>query len=94
VSDDENQETRESPAVSTDDQAPSGGEVSFSVPEEDQAGGDSIGAGGPSDSPAAAQARAESGDESPLDRPEVQILGAFLGAFIVAKILQKLLSRD
>jgi hypothetical protein len=48
----------------------------------------------PSESPAGAQARADYGDESPLDRPEVQILGAFVGAFVLAKLLQKLFSRD
>jgi hypothetical protein len=45
-------------------------------------------------SPAAAQERVAGGDESPLERPEVQILGAFVGAFILAKLLQKLFSRD
>jgi hypothetical protein len=69
VTDDETQETRESPAVATDEPPPS-------------------------ESPAGAQARAEYGDESPLDRPEVQILGAFVGAFVFAKLLQKLFSRD
>ena len=45
-------------------------------------------------SPAAAQDRAGGGEESPLARPEVQILGAFVGAFILAKLLQWLFSRD
>jgi hypothetical protein len=86
VIDEENQETRESPAVSTgDDSSPAADEVSFSLPEDPGAG---------AQSPADAQERAESGDESPLERPEVQILGAFLGAFVLAKLLQKLFSRD
>lgn len=92
--DDENQETRESPAVSNGEEpSPATDEVSFSLREDPGAGGDPItGAGG--QSPAAAQERAEAGDESPLDRPEVQILGAFVGAFVLAKLLQKLFSRD
>jgi hypothetical protein len=87
VIEDENQETRESPAVSTDEtDAVSPGTEGFSLGDDDAAAG--------GQSPAAAQERAESGDESPLDRPEVQILGAFVGAFILAKLLQKLFSRD
>jgi hypothetical protein len=46
------------------------------------------------ESPAAAQERASGGDQSPLERPEVQILGAFVGAFVLAKLLQWLFSRD
>jgi hypothetical protein len=121
IDENENQDTRESPALSADaletppeaetaaaaesaptppegtptpaDEPPptpdtaaaSAGEVTFSDPGAGHAGGQS---------PAAAQARAESGDQSPLERPEVQILGAFVGAFILAKLLQRLFSRD
>ena len=48
------------------------------------------------DSPAAAQARADAyaTPEGPLDRPEVQVLGAFVGAFVVAKLLKRLFGRD
>ena len=92
--DEENQETRETAAV---DPASFGDDVTFTQP--DQSGTDPgfsspADAAAAGDSPAAAQARAESGDESPLERPEVQILGAFVGAFILAKLLQKLFSRD
>jgi hypothetical protein len=114
VTDEENQETRETPAVAPE-------EVTFTQPEVESVGdpaaagtgaeGDpgsapfeAPGAGEtaatattgtpPEGSPAAAQARAEAGDEGPLERPEVQILGAFVGAFILAKLLQKLFSRD
>jgi hypothetical protein len=114
VIDEENQETRESPALQPD-------EVSFSR-EDAESVGDPAAAGTgaegdpgsapveapgaadtaatattgepPQDSPAGAQARAESGDGSPLERPEVQILGAFVGAFVLAKLLQRLFSRD
>jgi hypothetical protein len=48
----------------------------------------------PAGSPAAAQERAEAGDGSPLERPEVQVLAAFLGAFVLAQILKRLLGRD
>ena len=85
--DDENQETRESPAVSNGEPGAGGDDVTFSLHEDS-------GEGGGGQSPAAAQERAEYGDESPLDRPEVQILGAFVGAFVLAKLLQKLFSRD
>ena len=84
--DDENQETRETAAVEPAGVEEAPAEVTFSQPESD--------AGPSGESPADAQARAESGDESPLERPEVQILGAFVGAFILAKLLQKLFSRD
>ena len=97
MSQDDNQDTRESPALDT--------EVQFST-EDAESVGDAAAAGtgaegdaqaapveGGGDSPAAAQERAH-GDESPLDRPEVQILGAFVGAFILAKLLQWLFSRD
>ena len=73
---DEDQETRESPALNPE-------ELQFTHPDAE-----------PSNSPAAAQARAESGDGSPLERPEVQVLGAFVGAFILAKLLQRLFSSD
>jgi hypothetical protein len=85
VIEEENQENRESPALQPDEPAPAATDPGFSVPEDAAATGES---------PAGAQARAESGDESPLERPEVQILGAFVGAFILAKLLQKLFSRD
>jgi hypothetical protein len=48
----------------------------------------------PAGSPAAAQERANAGGDSPLERPEIQILGAFVGAFVLAKLLQWLFSRD
>ena len=78
----ENQETRESPALGAQD------EVEFSREDVGSAGEP------PEGSPAAAQARAESVDESPFERPEVQILGAFVGAFLLAKVLQWLFGRD
>ena len=99
MSDEENQETRETAAVPAE-------EVTFSHTDAESVG-DPAAAGtgaegeafevpgaGAGESPAAAQERAESYDESPLERPEVQILGAFVGAFILAKLLQKLFSRD
>ena len=78
---DETQETRESQALDAD-----GAEVTFTSADADTNG----------DSPAAAQERAEHAAEpdSPLERPEVQILGAFVGAFVLAKLLQKLFGRD
>lgn len=98
MSDEENQETRETAAVPAE-------EVTFSQTDAESVGDPAAAGtepegeafevpGAGSESPAAAQARAESGDESPLERPEVQILGAFVGAFILAKLLQKLFSRD
>ena len=121
---DENQETRESPALSTDEvtftredaesvgdpaaagagaegdpgsapvEAPGAGETAATAttgtPPEGYPAVDEPAAG----SPAAAQQRAESGGDSPLARPEVQILGAFVGAFALAKLLQKLFGRD
>jgi hypothetical protein len=80
---DETQETRESPALDAD-----ADEVRFSTataPAE-PAG----------DSPAAAQERAEHDAEpgSPAERPELQILGAFVGAFVLAKLLKRLFGRD
>jgi hypothetical protein len=118
VSENENQDTRESPAISPEDVAAAAApaaesapadapappadapaapadapappeEVSFSLRED--TGADHAGGG---QSPAAGQERAESGDQSPLERPEVQILGAFVGAFVLAKLLQRLFSRD
>ncbi|HEX8744378.1 MAG TPA: hypothetical protein VF712_14710 [Thermoleophilaceae bacterium] len=121
---DENQETRESPALSPEEvsftredaesvgdpaaagagaegdpgsapvEAPGAGETAATAttgtpPEDAPAAGIP-----PAGSPAAAQQRAESGDESPLQRPEVQILGAFVGAFALAKLLQRLFGRD
>ena len=104
MTEEENQETRESPALGAQDQAGAQDEVEFSR-EDVESIGDPAAAGTdseatavtgepPQDSPAAAQARAEAGDESPFDRPEVQILGAFLGAFVLAKLLQRLFGRD
>ncbi|MEA2475551.1 MAG: hypothetical protein QOE06_3466 [Thermoleophilaceae bacterium] len=119
MSENENQDTRESPAISPEDVAAAAApaaesapadapappadapaapadapaappeEVSFSLRED--TGADHAGGG---QSPAAGQERAESGDQSPLERPEVQILGAFVGAFVLAKLLQRLFSRD
>ena len=90
MTDEHNQETRESPAITPE-------EVSFSQEDaasvgDASAAGVGTDAGAPADSPAAAQARAEE-DGGPLDRPEVQILGAFVGAFILAKLLQRLFGR-
>ena len=90
----DSQETRESPALDTEVQFSA--EDAESVGDAAAAGTDAVGDdsapvyGG--DSPAAAQERAY-GDETPFDRPEVQILGAFVGAFILAKLLQRLFSR-
>jgi hypothetical protein len=94
VSQDDNQDTRESPAL---DEA----EVEFSK-EDLESVGDPAAAGTdtaataadgepPEGSPAAAQQRAEGDGGLP---PEVQILGAFVGAFVLAKLLQWLFSRD
>ena len=96
--DEENQETRETAAVPAE-------EVTFSQADAESVGDPAVAGtgaegepvdvpGAGAESPAAAQERAEFGDESPLERPEVQILGAFVGAFILAKLLQKLFSRD
>ena len=133
MSDEENQETRESPALSPEEvtftredaesvgdpaaagtgaegdpgsapvEAPGAGETAATattgaVPLGDASptgapAADDTPPGGndaPAGSPAAAQQRAEAGDESPLQRPEVQILGAFLGAFVFAQILKRL----
>jgi hypothetical protein len=98
VSQEETQDTRESPALDAN-------EVQFSradaesVGDPAAAGTDAAGDPGtapvePSGSPAAAQERAYEGDDSPFDRPEVQILGAFVGAFVLAKLLQWLFGRD
>ena len=99
----DDRETRESAALDPD-------EVQFSTADAESvgdpaaAGTDAAGdpqaapvdfggaAGG--ESPASAQERASGGDVSPLERPEVQILGAFVGAFVLAKLLQWLFSRD
>jgi hypothetical protein len=92
VSVEDNQETRESPAL---------GEVEFST-EEAQSVGDPAAAGTDAvgddsapvesgQSPAAAQERAQGDEGLPA---EVQILGAFVGAFVLAKLLQWLFSRD
>ena len=140
IGDEENQETRESPALSPDEvtftredaesvgepaaagagaegdpgsapiEAPGAGETAATattgaVPLGDASptsGGDDTPPGGtdvpapeaPAGSPAAAQERAEAGDDSIIQRPEVQILGAFLGAFILAQILKLLFGRD
>jgi hypothetical protein len=99
----DNQDTRESPALEPD-------EVQFSTADAESVGdpaaagtaaeGDPqaapVDTGGSfgGQSPADAQERASGGDESPLERPEVQILGAFVGAFILAKLLHWLFSRD
>jgi hypothetical protein len=91
----DDQETRESPALNPQ-------EVQFSREDAESIGDPAAGGMGAEDtsapaigdSPAAAQARAEGGDTSPLERPEVQVLGAFIGAFVVAKLLQRLFSRD
>ena len=97
MSQEDTQDTRESPALDAD-------EVQFSRADAESVG-DPAAAGTdaqgepagtpvePSGSPAAAQERAY-GDESPFERPEVQILGAFVGAFVLAKLLQRLFSRD
>ena len=104
MSQEDTQETRESPALDPQ-------EVQFStedaaaVGDPAAAGTDAVGDPGsapfeaqetvtPPGSPAAAQERAAGGAEGPLDRPEVQILGAFVGAFVLAKLLQWLFSRD
>ncbi|MDQ3935068.1 MAG: hypothetical protein M3340_10630 [Actinomycetota bacterium] len=93
----ENQETRESPALGAQEEVEFSREDVESIGDPAAAGTDSeatpVGGEPPEGSPAAAQARAEGG-ESPLDRPEVQILGAFVGAFILAKLLQRLFGRD
>jgi hypothetical protein len=126
VSQEDNQDTRESPALdpnevqfSSEDaaavgdpaaagtdaegdpgsapvEAPGAGETAATattgeVPQEEPAAADTT---APAGSPAAAQERANSGGDSPLERPEVQILGAFLGAFILAKLIAWLFSRD
>jgi hypothetical protein len=94
----DDRDTRESPALNPD-------EVRFSTAQAESIGdpaaagtgaeGDPAGAPvEPAGSPAAAQERAEAGDGSPLERPEVQVLGAFVGAFIVAKLLQRLFASD
>ena len=70
-----------SPPAAQGDTPPGGAEV----PETTEA---------PAGSPAAAQERAEAGDASPLERPEVQVLAAFLGAFVLAQVLKRLLGRD
>jgi hypothetical protein len=97
VTEEENQETRESPALGAQDEVEFSREDVESVGDPAAAGTDSeaTAAGGEpaQGSPAAAQARAE-GDEGPLGRPEVQILGAFVGAFVLAKLLQWLFGRD
>ena len=98
MSQEDTQDTRESPALDPD-------EVQFSRTDAESVGdpaaagtdaqGDPAGAPvEPSGSPAAAQERANQGDEGPFDRPEVQILGAFVGAFVLAKLLQWLFGRD
>ena len=89
----DDQETRESPALDAD-----GAEVRFTRADVESVG-DPAAAGtgaeeGFGDSPAAAHARVDSSDPSPGERPELQILGAFLGAFVVAKILKRLFGRD
>ena len=95
MSQDDNQDTRESPALdaevqfSTEDAESVGDPAAAGTDAEGDAQAAPVGGG---DSPAAAQERAY-GDGSPLDRPEVQILGAFVGAFILAKLLQWLFSR-
>jgi hypothetical protein len=140
IGDEENQETRESPALSPEEvtftredaesagdpaaagagaegdpgsapvEAPGAGETAATattgeVPQGEPApasGGDDTPPGGsevpqteaPAGSPAAAQERAEAGDESPIQRPEVQILAAFLGAFVFAQILKRLFGKD
>ena len=132
MSQEDNQDTRESPALdpqevqfSTEDaaavgdpaaagtdaqgdpgtapvEAPGAGETAATfttgdVPQEQSAETGDYAApetSAPTGSPAAAQERANAGGDSPLERPEVQILGAFIGAFILAKLLQWLFSRD
>jgi hypothetical protein len=96
VTQDDTQDTRESPALGDD-----GGELRFtrvdaeSIGDPAAAGTDAEGdpqaapvepAG---DSPAAAHERAGDGG-----RPELQILGAFLGAFVFAQVLKRIFGRD
>ena len=122
MSQDERQETRESPALDASEvqfsrtdaesvgdpaaagtdavgdpgsapvEAPGAGETAATAVSGDPAQ-DAPAAEAPAGSPAAAQARA-GGDESPLERPEVQVLAAFVGAFVLAKLLQRLFGRD
>ena len=97
MSQEETQETRESPALDAN-------EIQFSREDAESVGdpaaagtdaeGDPAAAPVEGDSPASAQARGWEGPDSPLDRPEVQILGAFVGAFVLAKLLQWLFGRD
>ena len=135
IGDEENQDTRESPALSPDEvtftredaesvgdpaaagtgaegdpgaapiEAPGAGETAATAttgtppmdtpsPTGAVAADPPPSADAPAGSPAEAQARAESGDDSPLQRPEVQILGAFLGAFVFAQILKRLFGND
>jgi predicted metal-dependent enzyme (double-stranded beta helix superfamily) len=95
MSRDDSQDTRESPALDEVELSP---EDVQSIGDPAAAGTDAVGDDsapvGGGDSPQAAQNRAHGGDESPLDRPEVQILGAFVGAFVLAKLLQWLFGRD
>ena len=90
--DERTQETQESPALGEN------GEISFST-EQAEAVGDEAAAGtGPADageSPADAQERGSAAaEQSPAERPELQIVAAFVGAFVVAKLLQRLFGRD
>jgi hypothetical protein len=90
---DETQETRESPALD-----PDADEVRFSRADVESVGDPAAAGTGTAtgDSPAAAQERADRDAEpgGPLERPEVQILGAFVGAFVLAKLLKRLFGRD
>jgi hypothetical protein len=93
VTQDDNQETRESPAL---DEVQFSSEDAESVGDPAAAGTDAVGdaQGAPVEgegSPAAAQARAYDDEGLP---PEVQILGAFVGAFILAQLLKWLFSRN
>jgi hypothetical protein len=121
VSQEDNQDTRESPALdpnevqfSSEDAAAVGDPAAAGTDAEGDPGSAPVEAPGagetaatattgdvpqdepaaPSGSPAAAQERANAGGDSPLERPEVQILGAFLGAFVLAKLIAWLFSRD
>ena len=90
---DETQETRESPALDPDLD-----EVSFSRADVESVGDPAAAGTGTAagDSPASAQRRADRDAEpgGPLERPEVQILGAFVGAFVFAKLLQRVFGGD
>jgi hypothetical protein len=94
---DETQDTRETEAVQVPDEheTPASDATAASATTGEPAG-DSPAAGGGTggDSPAAAQERASGGEVSPIERPEVQILGAFVGAFILAKLLQRIFGSD